>query len=281
MGYAEILVQTGVKPADVARMSLAADLAQRFGGGLTGAFVTPPPIVAGFQAGADFGSGAVGSTVAQLLQDQSVEVARDSAQAEEAFRKAASAGGLRSAFLSVSGAGPAALTALARRADLTVLPSASDSPGAGPDAPADHVAMSAGGPVLIVNPEWASGKVGSRILIAWNGSREAGRAVRDAMPFLKTAEKVDVLVVGHEEAASGAEDAVPAYLAKHGCKASVLRVATVDQPIGEVLLRNAARLECDLIVMGLYGHTRLQETVLGGASRDVLRHSRTPLLVSH
>ena len=280
MGYAEILVQTGVQPADIARMNLAADLAHRFGGGLTGAYVTPPPIVTSYPMGAAFGVGVSQASIAQLVKDQAAAVAQECAQAEQAFRQAAGADGLEAAFKSVPGGGPAGLIALARQADLTVLPAAAE-PAIVADAPADQVAMSAGGPALIVNPEWTGGKVGARILVAWNGSREAVRAIRDALPLLKAAAHVEALVVGHDEQTSGAEEALPAYLAKHSCTASVLRVASVDQPVGEVLLRNAARLECDLIVMGLYGHARLQETVLGGASRDVLRHSRIPLLVSH
>jgi len=77
------------------------------------------------------------------------------------------------------------------------------------------------------------------------------------------------------------ETTLPAYLGRHGCKVQVHRVSSVDQPVGEVMLRQAGRLDSDLIVMGLYGHARLQEMVIGGASRHTLRHARTPLFVSH
>jgi nucleotide-binding universal stress UspA family protein len=272
MGYVEILVQTGAEASDATRTALAASLAQRFGASLTGAHPTPAtPVMSGFEMGANLASPVAEASLLQLVEQESEEIERETSEAETLFKKAVEGSGVTSSFVNISGDDASELTALARRADLTVLP-ATD---------AVDVAMGAGGPVLFVHPDWDSKPVGERVLLAWNGSRECARVLKDALPFLKGAKHIEVVVVGHEDASSGAEQDVPAFLAKHGCTAQARRVALLDLPVGEVLLRTAHQLDCDLIVMGLYGHGRLQESVLGGASRDVVRHARMPILVSH
>jgi nucleotide-binding universal stress UspA family protein len=272
MGYVEILVQTGAEASDAARTALAAELAHRFGASLTGAHPTPAtPIMSGFEMGANLASPVAEASMMQLVEQETEENSREASEAETAFRKAAEGAGVASSFVSVSGDDPSELTFLARRADLTVLP-ATDTV---------DVAMGAGGPVLFIHPETVAKPFGERVLVAWNGSRECSRALKDALPILKAAKHIEVVVVGHEASASGAEQDVPAFLEKHGCNAQARRVAHLDLPVGEVLLRTAHQLECDLIVMGLYGHARLQESVMGGASHDVIRHARMPVFMSH
>ena len=107
------------------------------------------------------------------------------------------------------------------------------------------------------------------MLVAWNASREATRAVNDALPLLEAAAKVTVLVVnpavgmrGHGEV-PGADMAL--HLARHGVRAEASALTSHDVEIGALLLSQAAELEADLIVMGAYGHSRLRELVMGGA----------------
>jgi nucleotide-binding universal stress UspA family protein len=127
--------------------------------------------------------------------------------------------------------------------------------------------------------------IGQRVLVAWNAGREATRAVNDALPLLEGAAKVTVLAInphgglrGHGEV-PGADIAL--HLARHGVRAEASAIKSDDVEIGALLLSQAADLNADLIVMGAYGHSRLREVVLGGATREILRSMTVPVLLSH
>jgi len=149
----------------------------------------------------------------------------------------------------------------------------------------EQVALASGRPVLIVPYAGRFDNVGRRIVIAWNSTREAARAVSDAMPFLESADLVNVLTIdprerpdGHGEL-PGADIAV--HLARHGVKAQIERTVSAGLPVGEVLLSRIADLGADLLVMGAYGHSRVRELLLCGATRSVLRSMTLPVLMSH
>jgi nucleotide-binding universal stress UspA family protein len=163
-----------------------------------------------------------------------------------------------------------------------------------PDDPesfiADHfvenVVMSSGRPVLLIPYAGEFPLIGTRVMIAWDGSREATRAVHDALPFLKRADEVTIVTVNELSIHSLPSDVpgadVAAMLARHEVKVTVRAVeAGHDLPIGEVLLSRASDLNADLLVMGAYGHARWQELVLGGATRTVLNASTLSVLLSH
>jgi nucleotide-binding universal stress UspA family protein len=146
-------------------------------------------------------------------------------------------------------------------------------------------------PVLIV-PEALLGKTNllaqmakpKRVLLAWNQSTEALAAVRRALPLLKQAELVDVTVV--DPPSRGPERSDPGgllcqFLVRHGVKAQVSVLAKTMPKISDVLARHALEEGCDLMVMGAYGHSRLREAVLGGATRAVLENSAIPVLMAH
>jgi nucleotide-binding universal stress UspA family protein len=143
----------------------------------------------------------------------------------------------------------------------------------------DWLAMESGRPVLIVP------KVGDRVLVAWNNSRESTRAVFDALPVLTRAKDVTVLVV--EEAdkpetkgdLAGAE--ICATLARHGVKVTAQQVKPGRGDAGVELLAQVATHKCDLLVMGCYGRSRFREFVLGGATRHVLQNATVPVLMGH
>jgi nucleotide-binding universal stress UspA family protein len=133
----------------------------------------------------------------------------------------------------------------------------------------------AGVPVLAL-PAEASLDFGRTILVGWNNSREAARAVRDALPFLHTAKRVILCAVG-EEARKGIEAAAQ-MLERHGLSVRLLQVDGEDLNAGEVLLAQAAAQGADLLVMGADGPSRLREGVFGGATRHVLRAETLPVL---
>jgi nucleotide-binding universal stress UspA family protein len=118
------------------------------------------------------------------------------------------------------------------------------------------------------------------VLVAWNGSREAARALREGLPFIEQAARTVVLVVDPpSDTMPWAE--VEGHLARHGVVADVITAKSQDRRVADVILDEARRLSADLVIMGGYGHTRLRELVFGGATRDVLTASESPLLVAH
>ncbi|MBM6581513.1 universal stress protein [Microvirga sp. BT689] len=118
------------------------------------------------------------------------------------------------------------------------------------------------------------------VLVAWNGSREAARALREGLDFVEQAARVVVLVVDPPaDTRSYAE--VKAHVAHHNVVAEVVTADSRDRAVAEVILEEARRISADLVIMGAYGHTRLREQVFGGATRDMLTASESPILVAH
>lgn len=145
--------------------------------------------------------------------------------------------------------------------------------------------LSCGRPVLLIPYIGAGKTLGQRVVVAWDTSREAARAVRDALPILKQASSVTVVSVNPRPADLGHGDVpgadVALYLARHGVKVDVQRIETRDVDVGNALLSHVAGEAADLLVMGGYGHSRLREIVLGGATRTILHEMTVPVLMSH
>jgi nucleotide-binding universal stress UspA family protein len=118
------------------------------------------------------------------------------------------------------------------------------------------------------------------VLVAWNGSREAARALREGLDFIEQAARTVVLVVDPPpDTMSWVE--VEAHLARHGVVAEVVTADSRDRDVADVILEEARRISADLVLMGAYGHARLREQVFGGATRDMLTTSENPILVAH
>ncbi len=148
----------------------------------------------------------------------------------------------------------------------------------------DSLALGAGRPVVIV-PNYGRHERPPRIVtVAWNGSREAARAVADALPLLQQAEAVNVLTVrdgrplpeGHLP-----DTEIAAALARHGVKVDLADIVATEYTIGEEIRVRAIDRGADLIVMGCYGHSRMREFALGGVTRHMLREMTMPILFSH
>lgn len=145
----------------------------------------------------------------------------------------------------------------------------------------DHLPMLAGCPVFVVPYENAPKTIGKRILVAWKTSPESGRAVGYALPFLKTAESVTVLTVDPPDHDYVPGTAVARRLARHGVKVETRSDLADDSQTGKIICQTAIDLNCDLVVMGAYGKSRLRELLLGGVTHHALTHTRVPLLLSH
>jgi nucleotide-binding universal stress UspA family protein len=148
----------------------------------------------------------------------------------------------------------------------------------------EKLLLSSGAPILVIPSGWKSGSIGNKILVGWNASREARRAVADALPFLVAANSVTLLVVDSEERAGrhgeepGADIAL--YLARHGARIDVEQVLSKGTPVADIILSYAADHGMDLIVIGAYSHARFVEMVFGGVTRTLLRQTPIPILLS-
>jgi len=210
-------------------------------------------------------------------------------QAEEAaqhFRDACRAAGVKSfeAIVDESNAATS-LVSHAHFSDLTLLTQAD------PDAVGHRLARSlveqvilySARPTLILPYAGRFDKLGDNVMVAWDDSREATRAVTDALPLLQRARQVRV--IAWNEAGDGATlgpqlDALRRWLMRHGVQADA-HIETSEIGIADAMLSRAADLDTDLIVMGCYGHPRWSERVLGGATRGLLAAMTVPVLMSH
>ncbi len=122
-----------------------------------------------------------------------------------------------------------------------------------------------------------------RVMVCWDGSRNAARAINDAMPFLSRAKAVDVVTIDTKEDKTGEIKGVDIaqHLARHGLNVELRRINAGDVDVANVILSDAADRDADFIVMGGYGHSRLREFVLGGATRGILSSMTVPTLMSH
>jgi nucleotide-binding universal stress UspA family protein len=148
---------------------------------------------------------------------------------------------------------------------------------------ADRLATESGRPVLIVPNEHADSRIGTRVLVAWSGQRESARAVFDALPILKKSEAVRVVRVAQdtsEDVLARTSD-IAGALKRHGVNCERSNLVALETGVGETLAECARDFGADLVVMGCYGHSRLREFILGGASRYFLSETEIPVLMSH
>lgn len=172
-------------------------------------------------------------------------------------------------------------TALARAHDLTVL-------DAEPIALAvdrgliEAVLMDSGRPLIVV-PQRRETFTDGRIIVAWDGSAKAARALNDALPFLRAAAQVELVSITGEKdlthAVPGAE--IAPHLTRHGVKVNVLALPAMKGDVAETLRNHARLTRADMIVMGAYVHSRLREMVLGGTTQSLLRNTPVPLFLSY
>lgn len=267
-----ILVHVDNGPRCAVRLELAATLARRYGGRVSGVFARrdthAPSIVA---------------------HQQSDSLAQAAAEAEAAFTAQMNAAGVPASWYRMPYGEEAflirELEILSRFADLTVF--GQHEPDAQSHAlPADAVAeviQQAGRPVMVVPYAGHFETLGTNVLVAWNGSREAARAVFDAMPILEKAASVHVVGLHGQSSASAAD--LPKvniidYLATHGIQARYEVFEPHDIGIMDMLLSRAADQACDLMVMGASAHHGLPFFKKGAGTRHVLGHMTVPVIFS-
>jgi nucleotide-binding universal stress UspA family protein len=213
--------------------------------------------------------------------------AENQARAEiERFQKVASRAGISSEtrmFNANVGRAASDLGRMARRFDLAVLGQTQRDDPTPVETVNETVLFDSGRPVLFVPFIQTQGLKLDRVMLCWDGSRAATRAIADSMPLLHKAGTVEIVIVGDKPSRS---DEIPgadlgAHLARHGLKVEVKRLTAVDIDVASMLLSYAADSDADMMVMGGYGHSRLREFVLGGVTRALLESMTVPVLMSH
>ncbi|ACC74881.1 universal stress protein [Paraburkholderia phymatum] len=279
MSYKSILVQLDTGVHAHPRLETALRVAHQFHARLTGLFTTylPDPHAFFVMAG-----------TASYYAEHERQRNEHGAALERLFHAEAARAKIDGRWIAAAGYANDVVPPYARLADLVIAGQADpqDPESFIADQFAEHLLMSAGRPVLLVPATGTHATLGHRVLVAWDGSREATRAIHDAMPFLSHAADVTLITVNatRNEPPSrripGADIALT--IARHGVKVNVRELSVEnDAAIGDVLLSQAAESGCDMIVMGAWAHSRLHELVLGGATRTVLKSMTVPVLLSH
>ncbi len=283
MALKDILVHLDADPRCNTRLRIAADLALQHGAYLTGLYVVDVP-------NTDYFYGA-GLPMAGLGPDQLVDVMMAEARAaavpvETGFRQTLQLNSLAGEWRIVEGYTGAVLSADARYADVVVVgqpndPRRQDNRGR---MAVETVLMTAGRPVLTIPFAGDFPTLTDHVLVAWNASREATRAVHDALPLLRAAGQVTILAVNPHMAADEAEAPrtdLATHLSRHGVRAETTRTVAEDISDGEALLSYASDISATMIVAGGYGHSRAREMIFGGVTRTLLAEMTVPVLFSH
>jgi nucleotide-binding universal stress UspA family protein len=255
----------------------AVSVASAFGAHLAGVAFQYEPIVPATD---------MGGIPVDLIEIQRADNEKRAGDARAAFEEAARRAGLsfesRVVEASVAGASDG-FGRIARRFDLSVVGQAEPEKSTFDELIIEGALFESGRPVLVVPYIQRAGLSLNHAMVCWDGSRNAARAVADAMPFLIKANKVDVVTIVGEK---GKSDELPGadiaeHLARYGLKVELRRESLGDIDVANNILSLASDLSTDFLVMGGYGHSRLREFILGGATRGILSAMTVPTLMSH
>ncbi len=280
MAWKDLLVIVCEAEADEPALALGEALARQCDAHLAAAFLTPlpdeplayePTVVAGVWA----------ELLGRARKDAEAERKKVEARLKQFERDCE----LRSAEALSRDLGRVAAVH-ARYADVAILTRPSEGVGAElREEIVEGVLFHSGRPALIAPPGWKGKEIGKRVVVAWDASREATRALAEAKSILATAEQVTVLTVDAKPKMFGHGDQpganIAAHLSRRGLPAEVRNVDSMGRSASLAILEEAKTLDADLVVMGGYAHSRLRELVFGGATRDLLRAATVPLLMAH
>jgi nucleotide-binding universal stress UspA family protein len=277
MTFKDMLVHLDDSKGSSARLEAAAALARVHGAHLTGIYILPTYdlyLYAEVYAGPE------------LIEAERQAAESRAKEKEIAFRNITQKEQLSAKWHSVEGEPAYQFNRHAHCCDLVIIGQAdARDPYTLSGGFSSHVVLGAGRPTLIIPYIGLTKLPGKRVLVAWNASREAARAVHDALPFLVSAQTVSIITLNSSvEKASEYESAIDklrTHLARHGISATTDKLPVNDIEVGEALLSRAADENMDLIVMGAYGHSRLREIILGGTTQHLLKHMTVPVLLSH
>ncbi len=279
--WKDILVIVSEAVADEPALALGEALAKQCSDcHLAAAFLTPLP-----DEPLAYEPTVVAGVWAELLGRARQEAEAERKKVEARLKLYASATELRSAEALSRDLGRVAAVH-ARYADVAVMTRPVEGSGAElREEIIEGVLFHSGRPALIAPPNWKGGSIGKRVIVAWDASREATRALSEADDLLESAEAVTVLTVDAKSKMFGHGDQpglnIAGHLKRRGLPAEVRNVDSGGRSASAAILEEATKFNADLIVMGGYAHSRLRELVFGGATRELLRTTTVPLLMAH
>ena len=272
----DIVVNLGLGTRDPAG-DYAISVAEAFGAHLLGIAVSYEPVIPGTVMGG------IPPEIIESQRSESNQKARTAvSRFEQAVKRTGVSGETRTISASISGAADQ-IGRIGRRFDLVIVGQPERQKSLPDEVVDEGVLFESGRPVIFVPFIQKGGMTLDRIMVCWDGSRAAARAIADAMPFLKKAKQVEVVIIADK---AGKKDEIPGadigqHLARHGLKVDVKRITSPEIDVPSTILSYAADSSADMIVMGGYGHSRLREFVLGGATRGLLEAMTVPVLMSH
>ncbi|MBT3791953.1 MAG: universal stress protein [Rhodospirillales bacterium] len=277
MALNDILVHIDSSPAAPAQLDYAVRLAEKHEAHLSALYVIAIAPIHQYTE-ADLGP--------ELIEAHDRFMRESAAEAKAMFDARVANSSITAEWRQVEGAVPEMVVLHSRYADLAVLGQrivGRLDAGAAPELP-DHVVLDVGRPAVVVPHSFEPQTIGSRVLLAWNASRDAARAANDALPILQAADDVRVMIINPEKGIMGHGELpgadIATHLARHGVKAEVVEVTAGRKKVGDELLSQINAFNADFMVMGSYGSFRLRELVFGGTTRRILEAMTVPILMS-
>ncbi len=266
----------GQHPQDFAS-DYAISLATEFGAHIGGVGFVYEPVVPG---------SVLGGIPTDLIEVQREQNSRAAKEAIARFEAAAKAAGVsseaRMVDASLAGA-PDLFGRIARRFDIAVVGQARREQGATEELMIEGTLFGSGRPLIVVPQDQTRGLKLDRVIICWDGSRPAARAIADAMPILQRAKSIEIVVVTGERDKSGEITGtnMRRHLGRHGINVETKHITGGGSGVQNAILSHATESGADFIVLGGYGHSRLREFILGGVTRSILQSMTVPVLMSH
>ena len=274
----DILVLCDAGEANDYRVETACLLAKVFDAHVTGVHLVPYPIIPVYG-----GMYPPYSSYSAALQIDKSEM--DTNHLYEVFEKTASKLNVSCDWKTMEGIDVNYVIDNARYVDLVVTPQGYSRYGEHePQRINDYFATNLGRPLLVVPDLKKVFTLPKNVIIAWDESQEATRAVHDALPLLEHVENIQVVSVSKNEKEEKRSmiycDDLRTHLAHHGLNVSVVSPVRLPEGVGETLIQRALEFDADLIVMGAYGHSRFREIILGGTTKHLLDNATIPLFLS-
>lgn len=274
MSYKDLLVLIDPSGAGANVLECAVNLAAAHEAHLTGLYLGYDPLI-GF---------AEAQLPAELLQTHQENLVRSEQEARGRFEETCRRTGINAEWRAATEARLANLILSVRYVDLVVMSGeAANTADLVVHRYADNVVMSGGRPVLLIPESYRWEQGFQQAMVAWDGSREATRAVHDALPLLRDARKVTVMEVTDRDDSVARDPGsdIAAHLARHGLATESAHSVKTELSVGDQLLSACVDHGADLLVAGAYGHSRLRELALGGVTRHLMSHLTVPVLFSH
>jgi len=279
MSIKDIMVLCDAGEANDYRVETALLLAKIYQAHLTGVHLVPYPIIPVY-------GGNFPDTIPYISADQLEQSKNTANRLRDNFKKKATNLGIHCEWKEIDGVDVRYIIDNARYTDVVIVPQGYSRYGEDNTQKIDaYLSVHLGRPLIITPDLKKVFTLPKKVIIAWDESHEAARAVHDALPFLQYAEQIQIISVAantkQEKQYMIFDDDLRKHLSHHGINVEVVSLDPSSKGTGKTILEGALEFNADLIVMGAYGHSRLKEIVLGGATRYLLKNTTIPLFLSH